>query len=149
MQLHRLHRLKAGPTNSIIKFKSVNPNISCSHYNAGKYVVSECLFSLKLKNCLTPLVEQRIKPTLTFTAMTQNRALVKCVRKNRITFFRLAAGKYVYCLTKYCRCYILQRTSRYINTVISTCQVLLQRQGSAFCNYWWNTRNHWFSVFPW
>jgi len=30
--------------------------------------------------------------------MIQNRALVKCVRKIRITFVGLAAGKYVYFL---------------------------------------------------
>jgi len=71
--------------------------MSCSHYNTGRYVVSEELFSLKLENCLSP-VEQRNKPTLTFADMTQNRALVKYVRKSRITLVGLAAGQYVYCL---------------------------------------------------
>jgi len=69
----------------------MNPNISFSHYNTGTYVVSEYLFSLKLEDCLTPLVEQRNKPTLTLATMTQGKALVK--RESRITFVVLAAGK--------------------------------------------------------
>jgi len=58
--------------------------------------------------------------------MAQNRALVKYVRKNRITFAGLATGKYVYTFGQHIVDAISHNvTSCYINTIVSTCQVLL------------------------
>jgi len=40
-KIERLNQEQRIQTNSRMKFKSVNPNISCSHYNTGKYVISK------------------------------------------------------------------------------------------------------------
>jgi len=125
-------------TNSEIKLKSKNRNIRYTHCNTGKYVVSEQLFSLKLEDCLKPQVEQRNQPALTLSRLYESKqSVVKCV--SRITFFGLAAGKSTYCLANILlmACLAtLQLATRYINTIICTCQVMLQQDGFAFCNYW-------------
>ena len=44
--------------------------------------------------------------------------------------------------------FMTQHTSRYINTIVCACQVLVQWKGFCFAHYLWNTRYHWFVVFP-